>query len=232
MTLLIINWKMYKDKTEAESFIRNIISSNCELIIAPHSLLLASIISNFNLAAQNVSTMDMEGAYTGEISAYLLKKNNINYAIIGHSERVKYFNETSEDIKQKLTLCFKHSIIPILCIGEEKQDLNEAKKIIISKLNFFFKDLSIKELIIAYEPIWAVNKQVQMEADYIEEIIQTIWQYFKSINIEKSIKVVYGGSVNLENINSFANIKELAGFMLGRISLDVNNLNNLIKKIC
>ena len=206
------------------------ISTPHKLILCPTTLYLEDVIlSNVELGAQNVSST-LQGAYTGETAASQLKSVGVTYCIVGHSERRKYQQETNDQIRDKIIQLLKEKIIPILCIGEEaderKQHLEE--QIIIKELEEATINLSEedkKKIIIAYEPIWSIGTGIIPTNEEIEKMIHTIKTKFPNN------KVLYGGSVNVENIDTINQVSNIDGYLLGGLSLHPEQLKIFLEKI-
>ena len=185
--------------------------------------------SNIGLGAQNVSKTSC-GAYTGEVSATQLKSMGVKYCIVGHSERRKYQHETDEEINQKVKLLLKEEIIPIICVGEEKEEreTNRQNEVIAKELEEALKDLTIEEkkkVIIAYEPIWAIGTGLIPTNEEIEKIINLIKCHLPNT------KVLYGGSANENNIEELRKISVIDGYLLGGISLKLEKLDIFLEKL-
>ena len=180
------------------------------------------------LGSQNVSNNN-EGAFTGEISAKNLKSYNVKYSLVGHSERRKNQKETEKDINEKIKRLLENNITPILCVGEtmEERENGEVKKIIKTQVQLALAGVSpsdIEKIIIAYEPIWSIGTG---NIPKIEDILLTN-NYIREILPYN--KIIYGGSVNEENID---NIKspEIDGYLLGGLSLKPKQLQTFIDKL-
>ena len=163
-----------------------------------------------------------KGAYTGEVSGEMLKAINVEYVIIGHSERRQYYNETDESVNKKIKAAFKNGLKPIVCVGEtlEQREAGETEKIVTNQIAKAFEGISsenLENIIVAYEPIWAIGtgfipteKEIKDTTQYIKNIV---WQLF-----DVSISVLYGGSVNEKNVQSLNQIDVVDGFLVGGAS--------------
>jgi len=173
------------------------------------------------------------GPYTGEISASMLKSCGCKLVEIGHSERIKFFNENFLLINKKIKLALKYDLIPLVCIGEKKFEKNllERKKILKKQLDYIFKKIKTnKKLIVAYEPIWAIGKNKKAaNIDYCNESMQ----YIKNILSKKiyKISVIYGGSVDEKNYTEFVKSKFIDGIFIGRAALKVDNFLKICKEV-
>lgn len=225
--LLIANLKMnleYNDILEYKEVIEN--SDITNFIICPSNIYLTTFSSDkYPLCAQNGHYLDF-GAFTGEVSFKQLSSIGVKYALIGHSERRYIFNESDDDIRRKLKSCIENGIIPILCVGEHKKDREngEANDIINNQLRIAIDSLEIDNLIVAYEPVWAIG--TGLTPTYAD--IMSMHRYIKEVvkGNAKNVKVIYGGSVNESNIVDICNIDGVDGVLIGGAS---NNPNAMLK---
>ncbi|MEY3196918.1 MAG: triosephosphate isomerase [Pseudomonadota bacterium] len=230
--LLIANWKTYLSSKEALDIAKEF-NDSTEIIIAPAMMHLGLIKANFPkiaLAAQDVSSVaDSFGAFTGETPAELLKSSGIGYSLIGHSERRSSELDSNSSVKNKVAMCAKAGIIPIVCVGETFEERRSKKyKSVISEQLHALNDLAIDRLIVAYEPVWAVGTGVLPSNEEILEVMRIIGS---SLNIAKEIVLVYGGSVNANNISEIASIPFIDGVLVGKASTDLEHLKKLLKLI-
>lgn len=212
-------------------YFKNIKAKN--LIICPSYIYIPYFLNyDFSVGSQNVAAHDM-GAYTGEVSAEQLHSIGVKYTIIGHSERRNNLGETNDYINKKVINTLNSKLKVILCIGETKEEKELEKKYevinrqIITNLNEV-KDLS--NLIIAYEPVWSVGTNKLPKPS---ELIETI-NYIKQLIFDKynqNIKVIYGGSINENNITKLNKIKELDGFLIGSASINPSRFIDIINKV-
>lgn len=220
--MIVANWKMHFDAKKALQTgcaIKNLlINAKVELAVCAPYLYLQELFecfkdSNIKLGAQNLYFED-EGAYTGEISAMMLKSVGCEYVIVGHSERRQIFSENDELVNKKLKSAIQHSIVPILCVGESlsQRENNETFKVLENQLA---KDLQGIEgsVIIAYEPVWAIGSGKVASAKQIFEAHEFIKKFIDT-------KVLYGGSVNPQNAQELSSIVNVDGFLVGGASLD------------
>jgi triosephosphate isomerase len=231
---LIFNWKMNGEKSYAiqiKDRLNNINDEDGEkfhIIVCP-----PIIFSNFfnsekltySIGSQNCAS-EKDGAYTGEISAKMLKEIGIKYVIIGHSERKKYFHEDEYIILKKMNIAIDNNLIPIVCVS----NFNDNEKYLIDIIdNFVYNDLS-KDLIIAYEPESSIGSGIVDSVYSIENNILNIKNLFKDYVIKnKNIYVVYGGSVNDKNFLDILKVSD--GVLIGKASLDYEAFDNFLKKI-
>ncbi|QJC37721.1 triose-phosphate isomerase [Enterobacteriaceae endosymbiont of Donacia bicoloricornis] len=245
--LIIANWKLngnYKFINKNINLIKKKIYKSlyfCNLSIAPPYIYLGYINNllkntSISLTAQNVD-IHTKGSFTGEISIKMLKDVGVKYVIIGHSERRFFHNENNDIISKKFILIKNNGLIPILCLGEtEKQKKrNETEKICIQQINSILENSNINILnktIIAYEPIWAIGSGKNANINEIQKTILFIKKYISSLNSEivKNIYFLYGGSVNVSNLDIFLQEKTINGLLIGKASLTIENFISLVKK--
>ncbi len=237
--ILIANWKMNLSLKDSYKFIKTLPRSlfrNNNIIIAPPAPFISYLTNSFryvNFAAQDVSIFPYHGAYTGEYSADIIKSCGVKYAIIGHSERIKYFQETNEDIIRKISNCFNADIVPIVCVGEDEdaRKLHKHFDVVTNQIRCIFAKLLHnynKPFIVAYEPKWAIGSGEIPSFTDIKEMIELIDNEFKAI-IAKDIKIVYGGSVGLENFRDILSLSRISGLLVGGASLHPEIIYKIVK---
>ncbi|WP_033161140.1 triose-phosphate isomerase [[Mycoplasma] collis] len=232
---IIGNWKMNKTSTETKNFIdefnelykinKDKIQNVNFAIAAPFVNLFLFNESKIEFAAQNMSQFE-KGAYTGEISASMLKNLNTKYVILGHSERKSYFNESDEIINKKLHLALENNLIPIVCIGEtlEQYENNQTKEVILNQIKKSLKGINdFSKIIIAYEPIWAIGTGKTASSKLAQEMCQFIRE-----NTSKNAIIQYGGSVSSENIADLMSQNDIDGALVGGASLDAKSFIKLL----
>lgn len=208
----------------------NNLSFKSQLIVCPTALNVNLYnMPKIDLGSQNVSKTK-SGAYTGEISAEMLKASGVKYCIVGHSERREYQKESLEDINQKLKMLSQNNIIPILCVGETKEERQAGKtnEIITKELLSAVEGLNDSEksqIIVAYEPIWSIGTGIIPTNEEIRDTFLVIKQ------IMKTNKILYGGSANEENIDTLKVLEIIDGYLLGGLSLKPNELQIFINKL-
>lgn len=235
--IIIANWKMNNNLVDTKEFFEHFIikyNKNINFFIAPaypflHYSYNMCKNTDIKITSQNVH-YSKTGSFTGEVSVDMLKSINIKTVIIGHYERKLYFHENNKILLKKVNISLKNNLKVILCIGEKNNIIYEQIKqqlddILIPNLEYNTNNNSVY---LAYEPIWAIgsNKQINIK------IIKKMYEYIKNylINyINYDIPLIYGGNVNKENINNIINIFD--GVMIGRESIKSKNLLNLTKKI-
>jgi triosephosphate isomerase (TIM) len=232
------NWKMNKTFSEAETLLTEIAEAlddadlkDAEVVLCPPALYLematdVAFESNFTVGAQNVFPED-SGAYTGEISPLMLKELNVSYCIIGHSERRKYFSETNEFLRRKVDALLKHDIRPIFCCGEvlpereANQHFGVVKKQVEESLFHLTAD-AFGNVVIAYEPVWAIGTGVTATKEQAQEMhafIRGLIAAKYTRQTADAATILYGGSCNGKNARELFAQPDVDGGLIGGASL-------------
>ena len=230
------NWKMYKTQGEATEFLMEFISQiddapeDREVVLCVPFTDLTTVSKSLHgnrirLGAQNVHWEDC-GAYTGEISANMLIEIGVRYAIVGHSERRQYFGETDETVNLRLKAAQSSGLIPILCVGETKQqrDRGEVEQTIINQLNRGLTGINQEQLVIAYEPIWAIGTGATCEATEANRVIGIIRDRLSN----PDVTIQYGGSVKPSNIDDIMAQPQIDGVLVGGASLAADDFAGIV----
>jgi triosephosphate isomerase len=242
------NWKMNKNSEETEDLINELISklptdSDTKIIIAPTFVNLASAVdhtefTNIHVAAQNMHQAE-NGAYTGEISADMLKSIGVNTVILGHSERRAIFHETDAIIAFKVDTALKHDMTVIFCFGEElkerqdKQHFNVVENQLRDGL-FHIDKSSWANIILAYEPVWAIGtgetaspEQAQEMHEFIRETVRKVF----GSDIAEDVSILYGGSVKPENAKEILSKPDVDGGLIGGAALKADDFVAIVNGI-
>ncbi len=243
------NWKMNNDLSESQNLISKLTSTltgekiNCDVIICPpftslseaHSLIKGTSIK---LGAQNMNEND-SGAYTGEVSAQMLKSVGCEFVIIGHSERRAIYKESDELINKKIKKALEAGLKPIFCVGEtlderEKDMAKDViKKQIIKGLEHVSKD-ELSKIIIAYEPVWAIGTGKTATPDQAEEVhefIRDLIEIEYGADSAKKLIIQYGGSVKADNAKELMSQKDIDGALVGGACLKADSFMGIIKAV-
>ena len=235
MKLLVANHKMNLTKEEITAYLdkmRNHLPGKAEVVFCPSFPYLDLFKrEGYQIGSQNVGLIE-KGSLTGEVSASQLRSVGVTYGIVGHSERRQKLNETDEMIRTKIELLEKESITPILCIGETLEEhLNgKTNEVLERQLSEDLKNHSeetLSKVVIAYEPIWAIgtgkipsNEEIYRTVEFIRSVLQK--------HFHQTTKILYGGSINQENIITLETIENLDGYLVGGASLHPETWISLI----
>ena len=238
--LIVGNWKMNKTASEAAAFSRELTRtiptvSSIEIVVAPPFTALDSVrtalgSSPIQLAAQNLFWED-QGAYTGEISAPMLRDLGCRYVIVGHSERRSLFGERDEGMQKKVRAALKHDLHPILCIGESlaQRESGTTDDVLMQQLKAALAGLSpdnMAALAIAYEPVWAIGTGRAATAEQADAVHRMIRQFLASTwsaAVAERTRILYGGSVTPQNIEGFLKSDQIDGALIGGACLQLES---------
>ena len=230
-SIFIANWKLNGNSLFLNDYYEKLkVNSNNCTIICPPSIYLKSLKgNNENLfcGAQDVSSYK-EGAYTGELSATMLRDNNIDFCLVGHSERRQYFGETNDNIKIKSTNLIEENIMPVICIGEtlEQKENNLTEEILSKQITDGIPNLANNQnALIAYEPVWAIGTGLTPNLDEINQVHELIKNFDTKF---RDFKILYGGSVKSSNSNEINQLSHVDGCLIGGSSLKVDEFNTII----
>jgi triosephosphate isomerase len=239
------NWKMFKTVSEAAAFINEIkgqaeVNGVDSVICAPFISLPALVEAvkgtTLKIGAQNLHWED-NGAYTGEISGVMLKDLGVDYVIIGHSERRAYFAETDETVNKKVHAAFKHDLTPIVCVGEklEEREAGDTKTVCKVQTEAAFAGLSAEQaaqVVVAYEPIWAIGTGKSSTAADANEVISYIRELIAGLysqSVADAVRIQYGGSVKPNNIGEYMQESDIDGALVGGASLEPASYSQLVQ---
>lgn len=239
------NWKMFKTVSEAVSFFSEVkgaaeVDGVESVICAPFTTLPALVEAakgtSIAIGAQNLHFED-SGAFTGEISGVMLSDLGVKYVIVGHSERRAYFAETDEIVCKKVHAAFKHGLTPILCVGEklEEREAGETKNVCKVQTEAAFQGLSAEQaaqVVIAYEPIWAIGTGKSSTAQDAEDVIAYIREVVKGLYgaaVADAVRIQYGGSVKPANVREYLSQSNIDGALVGGASLEPASYISLVE---
>lgn len=240
--IVAANWKMNLTIEEGLDLVKQVLdgssSDGSEIIFFPPSIALSAIggmlkNTDYKVGIQNIHH-EKSGAYTGEISAEMVKFLDVQYAIIGHSERRQYFFETDAQINGKIKSALSANLCPVVCVGESlpERESGKTNEILKKQLMSALKDIdnTSDRLVIAYEPVWAIGtgksadlNQVYDAHNFINEILQS--------RFKNHTPILYGGSVKAENASELCQIKNVDGFLIGGASLQSESFCQIIKNV-
>lgn len=238
------NWKMNMLPNEAMAFIEQLTplvkDTKHEVILCvPYTDLFYSLLTaqgtNIKIGAQNMH-WEEKGAYTGEVSGKMLKSIQVEYVIIGHSERRQYFAETDETVNKKIKAALQNELKPIVCVGEtlEQREAGEAQNIIKMQTKLALAGLSkqqMQNVMIAYEPIWAIGTGKTATSNDANEVIKAIRKQISELygeEVAQNTIILYGGSVKPENSKELFSTSDIDGGLVGGASLNVEDFEKII----
>ena len=239
------NWKMNMLPNETIQFIEDLAplvkDTEHEVILCvPYTDLFYALLTaqntNIKIGAQNMHFAE-SGAYTGEVSGKMLKSINVEYVIIGHSERRQYFNETDETVNKKVKAAFENGLKPIVCVGEtlEQREAGKVEEIITNQTKLALDGLTneqVENTIIAYEPIWAIGTGKTATKEDANDAVKAIRKKIAEIygqNVADGVIIQYGGSVKSSNASELFSMSDIDGALVGGASLKVDEFQKIIK---
>jgi len=248
-TVIAGNWKMNKTPSEAKAFINELLplikDAECEVVACvPFTSLPCAIEaakgSNLKIGAQNLH-FEQSGAFTGEISASMLKDLGVEYVIIGHSERRQYFNETDVTVNKKMNTAIQAGLKPILCVGEylEQREQGITAEVVAMQTKIALQGLCpkcMKNVIIAYEPVWAIGTGKTATAEQADEVCGIIRNVIKELyneDVANATTIQYGGSMNAGNAKELLSMYHIDGGLIGGASLksaDFTTITEAVKQ--
>lgn len=250
-TLIVGNWKMNKTASEAATFAGELsqhcsqIPTGVELVVAPPFTALESVgrvlgsRSPIQLGAQNLF-WETKGAYTGEISAPMLKDLGCRYVILGHSERRTLFGEQGDGIRKKLQAAISHQLRPILCIGESlaQREAGSTDDVLAQQIHESlsgFTAETLESLTVAYEPIWAIGtgrSATTEQAVAAHRTIRAVLAATTSSAVAERTRILYGGSVTTQNIAALLSSDQVDGALIGGACLEASSFATIVKTAC
>lgn len=245
--IIAANWKLNKGPSDTEDFIKNFESrlgdlpKGVDIVVAPPFVSLPKATellaqSRVRVSAQNMSEKD-NGAYTGEVSAFMLKEIFVNYVILGHSERRSIYGEGDALINEKILKAHELELKPIFCIGEtlEEREAGKLEVILRTQITGGLQDVSEKQMldtVIAYEPVWAIGTGVTAspkEAQDAHEFVRSVITDLYGVSVSEKVRIQYGGSVKPDNAAELLNQKDIDGALVGGASLEPGSFAELIR---
>ena len=239
------NWKMNKTPSEAKALLEAVVpavkDADCEVIACVPFVDLSVALettkgSNVKIGAENCHWAE-SGAFTGEISALMLKEMGVEYVVLGHSERRQYFGETDETVNKRTKAALEAGLKPIVCVGELlwERECNITEEVIARQIKLDFFGISaddLKKCIIAYEPVWAIGTGKTATADQAEEVcafIRATLAKLYGADVAETITIQYGGSMNAKNAEELLSKTNVDGGLIGGASLKAADFTTIIK---
>ncbi|MDL2211463.1 triose-phosphate isomerase [Erysipelotrichaceae bacterium OttesenSCG-928-M19] len=235
--IIIGNWKMNMQIADGLVFLNDLEkeSYNIDVGIACQAISLIPMKEQAKkvlIGAQNTND-ELNGAYTGELSVDLLKEAELDFCLVGHSERRQYYNESDETVNKKIKLLLEKQITPVVCVGEslEQYENKQTKEVIEKQIELALQDVDVKNCVIAYEPIWAIGTGKTATPEIAQSVCRLIRKKIASltsVEIANKVRIQYGGSVNPENIKELMACEDIDGALVGGASLKINDFKKLI----
>ena len=239
------NWKMFKNRDEALAFIYQVNESvssfeNVESVICAPAIYLRDLVKRqgetLRIGAQNMHYLD-EGAYTGEISANMLRNVGVEFVIIGHSERRAYYNETDETVNLKTKKAIEAGLVPLICVGEELEvrEAGTTNDVVGKQVIAAYEGISKEDAlltVIAYEPVWAIGTGKTATKEQANETIKEIRAVIEGLygkEVSSKLRILYGGSVNPNNVEDLLSTSDIDGALVGGAALDPTSFIKLVE---
>jgi triosephosphate isomerase len=240
------NWKMYKTIREAVDFVQTlkplvVATTHCEIVIAPVFTAIRAVAdrlegSNIRVASQDVAAETGPGAFTGEVSAAMVRDAGAAYAIVGHSERRQYYCETDTTVNQKARSVLAAGLVPIICVGEriDQRSAGKAETTVDEQLLGGLANLTgqeVSNIILAYEPVWAIGTGQTATPEIAEQMHSFIRSRLRKMFGDAQadgIRILYGGSVKPDNIARLMQEPDIDGALVGGASLDPDSFSRIV----
>ncbi len=237
---------MHKTVQEAVSLVRELAEltggvAETEVVVCPPFTALDAVIeamqgTNITVGAQNMH-WEARGAFTGEVSPIMLKEMGCRYVILGHSERREYFGETDENVNKKVKAAYQYGLLPIVCVGEklEQREQGITEDVVRTQVEKGLAGLNneqVANLVVAYEPVWAIGTGKTASDDDAQQVIGFIRSIIAGIygsDLAEKVRIQYGGSVKPDNISGLMKMKDIDGALVGGASLDAKNFAAIVK---
>lgn len=235
------NWKMNNTASEGVALVKAIAplvkDATCDVVVCVPAIDIPAVSealkgTNIMLGAENVHFAE-KGAYTGEISAAMLKEYGVKYVIIGHSERRQYFGETDETVNKRTLTALKAGLTPIVCVGEtlEERETGKTEEVLYRQIKEGLNGVEVTALVVAYEPVWAIGTGKTATAAQANETIGFIRKTLGELFCEKcaaKVRIQYGGSMNAGNCKELMAQEEIDGGLIGGASLKANDFATIV----
>jgi triosephosphate isomerase len=243
---LFANWKMYLDSEESYALARNLLkehltdlSPKVTMAVFPSALAMNGVIdvlkdTPISVGAQNIYWVE-RGGYTGEISAAMYKNVGARYTLIGHSERRHIFKETNHEVRQKLEAALAIDLQPVICVGEtlEERERGKSEEVVEIQLRAALENIAwgeTCELLIAYEPVWAIGTGVFCDPKETERMHRIIKKLAEALLPNSPLKILYGGSVRPENITDYLEEEHVSGVLVGGSSVKLDTWLQIVNR--
>ncbi len=237
---------MYKTISEAVDFVQSVkplvvAATHCDIVVAPPFTALRAVAdrlegSNVAIASQDIAAEAGSGAFTGEVSATMIRDAGARFAIIGHSERRQYYGETDESVNKKIGQALQSELLPIVCVGERlaDRDTNQAESVVGAQLSGGLRNLTLQEairIIIAYEPVWAIGTGRTATPETAQQMHAFIRSRIRELfgdEVAAGTRILYGGSVKPDNIAALMTEPDVDGALVGGASLEASSFAEIV----
>lgn len=237
------NWKMNKTPSEARELVSALVplvqDAKCDVVVCTPAVDFAAVSevikdTNIKLGAENMHWKE-SGAYTGELSAAMLKESGVEYVILGHSERRQYFGETDATVNQRVLAAVKAGLTPIICVGEKKEEREAGytNALVTYQTQIALSGLTadeVKNVVIAYEPVWAIGTGLTATDEQANETIGVIREAVRAAygDAADDVRIQYGGSMNPKNCKGLMAQPEIDGGLIGGASLKAEDFSKVV----
>lgn len=237
------NWKMNKTPSEARELVSALVplvqDAKCDVVVCTPAVDFAAVSevikgTNIKLGAENMHWKE-SGAYTGELSAAMLKESGVEYVILGHSERRQYFGETDATVNQRVLAAVKAGLTPIICVGEKKEEreVGYTNALVTYQTQIALSGLTadeVKNVVIAYEPVWAIGTGLTATDEQANETIGVIREAVRAAygDAADDVRIQYGGSMNPKNCKGLMAQPEIDGGLIGGASLKAEDFSKVV----
>lgn len=246
--IIVANWKMNLTPSESANIAKEIVAGipaqreAAEIVICPSYPALEKVgkaisRSPLSLGAQNIFWQE-SGSYTGEVSAAMVKELGCQWVIIGHSERRAHLHETNDEINKKVKLALNYGLIPIICVGEKYEERQAGQKdiVIMEEVTKALKGVNkFEQLVIAYEPVWVIGRGEAIEPDEAYSVTSLIRYTLRDLYphkvVDEKVKILYGGSIDDQNVSRFVDHETIGGVLVGGSSLKPETFLGIIKRL-
>ena len=238
------NWKMNKTPSEARELVSTLVplvqDAKCDVVVCTPAVDFAAVSevikgTNIKLGAENMHWKE-SGAYTGELSAAMLKESGVEYVILGHSERRQYFGETDATVNQRVLAAVKAGLTPIICVGEKKEEREAGytNALVTYQTQIALSGLTadeVKNVVIAYEPVWAIGTGLTATDEQANETIGVIREAVRAAcgDVADDVRIQYGGSMNPKNCKGLMAQPEIDGGLIGGASLKAEDFSKVVR---
>lgn len=251
LPLIIANWKMNLSIRDSVALAKQLVKeykklkADLELVLAPSFPAISAVAETIKRSGLKLGAQDVfwktTGPYTGEVSPAVLKELGVDYVIIGHSERRQYFSETDNMVQQKVLATLTAGMVPVVCVGETfaQRQIGQKDMLVTRQVNQALQGVTLsrdQKIVIAYEPVWVIGSGQAVEpseAEHTAKVVNhALLEHFSKKTMEQQTRVIYGGSVDITNIDSFVcDAPPISGVLVGGASLEAKRFISLLAQL-